>query len=412
MVESFVKSRRGILEHLQQTRITSRQFAVFQLALLLADKATGVWWGDSVAVTSYFRDLNVKAAKAALAELESKGYIKRFRQPGSRSSYPILVNKYEVTVGGLKGTRVVAEQTVDWRRPVTELRTEAGTETRTEATPEAGREGRPPYSRPETSRLVRPETTTVNSAGSPVAVARNASHVSQAKPTATPKTPTEIREEVARHIDLTMEERNNATRSGERKGMLPDELTAADRLAQIFAELSGRETSSDAFVVFLYNCPFGRTDQYSLPKIAAVLRWAFEKSDFWSNRIGSAESFCARFDAIAVQYDRFYAKAGFKPHEIDCSFLDGLIPEEDEDFPLCGMCAVNRTSPAPPDASEPATNGEGYYLNCDECDPPSVIPPPPRGLIARARAKNISGPTEFDGSMFRVEDIDDSDGLS
>lgn len=70
MVESFVKVRRGILEHLQQTRLTSRQFAVFQLIVLLADKATGVWWGDSVAVTTYFRDLNVKAAKTTLSELE------------------------------------------------------------------------------------------------------------------------------------------------------------------------------------------------------------------------------------------------------------------------------------------------------------------------------------------------------
>ena len=41
MVESFAKSRRGILERRisQQTRLTSRQFAVFQLIVLLADKA-------------------------------------------------------------------------------------------------------------------------------------------------------------------------------------------------------------------------------------------------------------------------------------------------------------------------------------------------------------------------------------
>lgn len=121
MSDSFVKSRRGILEHLHQNRLSLSEFGVFQLLLLLADKANGVVWTDSPLIAAQFNSCNQRTIKDALASLTRKGYIKSFRQRGSRGSCPILINKYEVTVGEHKGCLVNAAATSDWRKPVFEL---------------------------------------------------------------------------------------------------------------------------------------------------------------------------------------------------------------------------------------------------------------------------------------------------
>ncbi len=124
-IDSFVKSRRGILEHLVQSKLTFHEFGVFQLLLLLADKATGVVWTDSRKIAGNFTTtLKEHTAKYALRGLKAKGYIKSFQQQGSRDSYPILINKYEITVGDLKGCMVNAKESVDWRKPLTLARPE------------------------------------------------------------------------------------------------------------------------------------------------------------------------------------------------------------------------------------------------------------------------------------------------
>jgi len=176
VVESFVKSRRGILQHLKEHRLNTSQFAVFQLLVLLADKATGVVWIDApLIISQYFHDMPLKTAQASLAALKRKGYIKSFQQQGSRSTYPVLVNKYEITVGELKGGLTNAEQTVDWRRPVISGRTETGSETGSEV----GSEHRTPYSRPQnhkTSQTSRPRKNSHKHDGDSPAVSRSKSN--------------------------------------------------------------------------------------------------------------------------------------------------------------------------------------------------------------------------------------------
>lgn len=157
VVESFVKSRRGILQHLKEHRLNTSQFAVFQLLVLLADKATGVVWIDApLIISQYFHDMPLKTAQASLAALKQKGYIKSFQQQGSRSTYPVLINKYEITVGELKGGLTNAEQTVDYQRPAISGRTEMWTENGSEPGSEVGSEHRTPYSRPQDLKTSRP----------------------------------------------------------------------------------------------------------------------------------------------------------------------------------------------------------------------------------------------------------------
>jgi len=167
MVSSFVKNRRGLLQHLKEHKINTNQFAVFELLVLLADASSGVVWIDApLIISQYFHDMPLKTAQASLAALKEKGYIKSFQQQGSRGTYPILVNKYEITVGGLKGGLTDAEQTVDYRHPMISVRTEDGSEQGSENRSEVGSEHGTPCSRLErTERLERPQSTTAARTG-------------------------------------------------------------------------------------------------------------------------------------------------------------------------------------------------------------------------------------------------------
>jgi hypothetical protein len=125
-MSGFVQIRRGILEHLQEGRLTVRDYACYSVIILLADKATGLWWGCAQALAAQFGagDISVHAARRSLHNLEETGYLKRFRTQGQRGNSPILVNKYPISFGELKGRFVNAERTVDYRRIVTELASE------------------------------------------------------------------------------------------------------------------------------------------------------------------------------------------------------------------------------------------------------------------------------------------------
>jgi len=159
MQGNFVKNRRGILQHLKEGRISKDEFAAYEFMLLSADAATGVWWGDSVELAAAFgqRDLRQEKAKDVLHGLEEKGYIKRFRQQGSRAKYPILINKYEITVGPLSDRLVDAEQTVDWRQPAVFSRTDETPVLPPVAPPVPTPVLPPPYSRTQDNENLRPQ---------------------------------------------------------------------------------------------------------------------------------------------------------------------------------------------------------------------------------------------------------------
>ena len=115
----FVKSRRGILQHLRTGKITHEQFAAFEIILHEADPATGIWWGSANALAGNY-NYSKRSARHLLEQLERSGYIKRFATVGGRSNYPILVDKYEPTLGVKVGLRLNALLTEDWRHPAYE----------------------------------------------------------------------------------------------------------------------------------------------------------------------------------------------------------------------------------------------------------------------------------------------------
>ncbi len=118
----FLATRRGLLEHLRDGRLTLREKGAFQTICELAHWKTGVWWGSARALAAICGagDITERQARKILESLEKAGYIRRFATPGIRASYGIVVDKYEVRVGKLL-YRVNAKATQDCEHPVLEL---------------------------------------------------------------------------------------------------------------------------------------------------------------------------------------------------------------------------------------------------------------------------------------------------
>lgn len=286
-MEKFVKSRRGILQHLQERRLTTHQFAVFQLLLLLADKTTGVWWGDSVGVSSYL-DMGQRAAKNALHELEEEGYIKRFRQQGSRSSHPILVDKYEITVGDLKGRRVHAGHTVDWRQPATEVRPESGPDSGRESGPEvgrdSGRESGPPYTRPQ-------ETQDLKTSNKPLLII-----------TAPPIAPQDEKQNDRPPVD---ENHDDPRYDGTPKYNKPEDVPPEEQafyLTRKLYRLLGQPKNHQSKLPEWERELGTLLGNFEFPELLKAMRWAIKEDTFWPKVIRRAESFVKNADKLMDAY--------------------------------------------------------------------------------------------------------------
>ena len=117
MFSGYVKSRRGILEHLRSGSVTKDEYTIFDILVKIADPGTGIWIGSAKAIAGNF-NFSVRQSRKVLEGLERKGYVKRFTKPGKHTNYPILINKYEVTQGSKQGTRLNAAATIDYDYPV------------------------------------------------------------------------------------------------------------------------------------------------------------------------------------------------------------------------------------------------------------------------------------------------------
>lgn len=108
--QGYVQKRRGVVDHLQQGRMTLLEYGAFDFVVLSADKATGVWLGNAqtLSLSCGAGDVSVRQARTLLESLERKRYIRRFSVLGSRSVYPIAVHQYKVTFGARSGTMLDA----------------------------------------------------------------------------------------------------------------------------------------------------------------------------------------------------------------------------------------------------------------------------------------------------------------
>lgn len=119
MSNTFVKLRRGLVDHLRDGRISAYEYLIETLIIAEADHRTGLWFGSGEKLAAEF-DLSARTCRDVLEKLEKKGYIRRFIVPGKRGNYPVLVNKYECRDGAGKEVYLNAARSNDYRHPIYE----------------------------------------------------------------------------------------------------------------------------------------------------------------------------------------------------------------------------------------------------------------------------------------------------
>ncbi|MGO8794780.1 MAG: hypothetical protein ACLQLC_08165 [Candidatus Sulfotelmatobacter sp.] len=295
MLGNFVKNRRGILQHLKEGRISKDEFAAYEFMLLSADAATGVWWGDSVELAAAFgqRDLRQEKAKDVLHGLEEKGYIKRFRQQGSRAKYPILINKYEITVGPLSDRLVDAGSTVDWRQPAVFTSCDETPVTPPVETPVRPPVVPPPYSRTQDNENSRLQETTTR----PCEIA------SQPAPAISPgetETPAVGRPKGQTYSKLEDVPRHDQARI----------LTS-----RIFIDL-GRPKDKEKKLFDWQKELDPLCDQYEFPLLCNAVQWAITESPHWPQYIRRAANVVKNAEAIVDGYRaELRSKATYQRHQ-------------------------------------------------------------------------------------------------
>lgn len=103
----YAPIRRGLLDHVSEGRMSGTMCYLYMCLIIKADHRTGVWRGSAGLASALF-DIPVRTARHCMESLEVGEYIKRFMVQGSKSSYPILINKYLCSDGINKGLRLNA----------------------------------------------------------------------------------------------------------------------------------------------------------------------------------------------------------------------------------------------------------------------------------------------------------------
>jgi hypothetical protein len=116
----YIPLRRGVLQHLQEGRITLQEFNVFVMLLIWANHKTGIASTNAAGLVFLSGgQLEQRYTQRCLASLEKKGYIKMpFFQQGQRGDYDIFIDKYVVTEGAYDGKVLSFAKTTDWKKPV------------------------------------------------------------------------------------------------------------------------------------------------------------------------------------------------------------------------------------------------------------------------------------------------------
>jgi hypothetical protein len=157
MLTGFVQSRRGLLEHLSDGRVSPLEYAAFSVIRDGADPSSGIWHGGSRGLSVIFgQAISERTARRLLESLESKGYIKRFPVPGRHANYGIAVNKYECTVGARSGMRL----SIDGANVIADLHYSGGEETGEHTGEETGEHMTPFKEEKENNKKTKPRTAT------------------------------------------------------------------------------------------------------------------------------------------------------------------------------------------------------------------------------------------------------------
>lgn len=95
--DNWIALRVGLLKHLEKGYINLKEFAVFCLLLMLADRTTGTVLTNAKILSERSR-LNLKDVQNAIYHLRARQYIHYEDRRGVKGPYTIFINKYRIRV--------------------------------------------------------------------------------------------------------------------------------------------------------------------------------------------------------------------------------------------------------------------------------------------------------------------------
>ena len=122
MNSGYAIIRSGIIEHLISGRLSLFDLGVYAVIHLQADFRTGIWRGSAPRIQATSpAGTSLRAVQRGLETLNEIGFLRSFHQRGLRGNYPVLIDKYDVRTGALKGMRLNAWKSESWEKPKYEL---------------------------------------------------------------------------------------------------------------------------------------------------------------------------------------------------------------------------------------------------------------------------------------------------
>jgi hypothetical protein len=117
-MNGFAIIRGGILDHLLASTISFFDLGIYVTIHLQANFQTGVWRGSAPRLLAAApRGTDLRQVQRALQNLAKVGFLRSFHVRGQRGNFAVLINRYDVKLGALKGRRLIAAKSDDWRHP-------------------------------------------------------------------------------------------------------------------------------------------------------------------------------------------------------------------------------------------------------------------------------------------------------
>lgn len=126
MSQGFYKRRRGILDHLEAGAVSLLDTGIHDYLSLKMNSIKGgnsgippgVVFTSSRAIRALCpKGISERAIRRSLENLERRGWIKRWLQPGKHGNYAVLIVRSTVRDEAGNEYRVIGEETSDWRAP-------------------------------------------------------------------------------------------------------------------------------------------------------------------------------------------------------------------------------------------------------------------------------------------------------
>ena len=119
--EGFLALRAGIFDHLNQSLFTPNEWMTYTVLLRQCDWRYGRWNGNAHRIRAAVGNvMTIRQIRQAMSRLVVKGYTRGFHKKGAKGNYFVLIHKYRVCVGELKGKVLNAIKSDSYIHPVYE----------------------------------------------------------------------------------------------------------------------------------------------------------------------------------------------------------------------------------------------------------------------------------------------------